>query len=475
MIKLVIFDLDGVLVEARDMHYEALNRALKFIDPKYVINREEHLSTFDGLPTGKKLEMLTKTKGLPKESYKSVWESKQEQTIQIIEEEFKYDERLRGVLKKLRADGLKICVCSNSIRESTKMMLLKKGFMEFMEFYVSNQDVKNPKPNPEMYLQAMINLGVAPKECVIVEDSHIGRKAALSSGAYLCGVMNTEDVEYDKIKYIIDKANKKSMTTPKWQGGKMKVLIPMAGAGSRFELAGYTFPKPLIDVRGKPMIQAVVDNLNIDAQHIFIVQEEHYNKYNLKETLDRISPGCEIVKINGVTEGAACTTLLAKEFIDNDEPLLIANSDQFVEWDSNEFMYSMVGDGVDGGILTFYSTHPKWSYAKLNDAGFVERVEEKKPISDKATVGIYFWRKGKDYVKYAEQMIENNVRINNEFYVCPVYNEAIEDSAKIKIFDIKKMWGMGTPEDLKYFLDYHGREPADEDADCWVNAPNPNE
>jgi len=354
-------------------------------------------------------------------------------------------------------------------------MLLKKGFMEFMEFYVSNQDVKNPKPNPEMYLQAMINLGVAPKECVIVEDSHIGRKAALSSGAYLCGVMNTEDVEYDKIKYIIDKANKKSMTTPKWQGGKMKVLIPMAGAGSRFESAGYTFPKPLIDVRGKPMIQAVVDNLNIDAQHIFIVQEEHYNKYNLKETLDRISPGCEIVKINGVTEGAACTTLLAKEFIDNDEPLLIANSDQFVEWDSNEFMYSMVGDGVDGGILTFYSTHPKWSYAKLNDAGFVERVEEKKPISDKATVGIYFWRRGEDYVKYAEQMIEKNIRVNNEFYVCPVYNEAISDSAKIKVFDIKKMWGMGTPEDLKYFLDYCGREPADEDADCWVNAPNPNE
>ena len=273
-------------------------------------------------------------------------------------------------------------------------MLIRKGLMEFCEFYISNQDVKHPKPNPEMYLRAMIQLGVAPKQCVIVEDSHIGRTAAISSGAYLCGVINTDDVEYDKVKYIIDKANSNGRIRPKWQGGKMNVLIPMAGAGSRFSQAGYTFPKPLVDVRGEPMIQTVVENLNIDARHIFIVQEEHYKKYSLQNTLERISPGCKIIQTNGITEGAACTTLLAKDYINNDEPLLIANSDQYAEWDSNEFMYSMVGDGVDAGILTFYSTHPKWSYAALNKQGFVSRVEEKNPISDKATVGIYFWRKG---------------------------------------------------------------------------------
>jgi dTDP-glucose pyrophosphorylase len=227
----------------------------------------------------------------------------------------------------------------------------------------------------------------------------------------------------------------------------------MAGAGSRFEKAGYTFPKPLIEVNGKPMIQVVVENLNIDAKHIFIVQKEHYEKYNLKYLLNLITENnCEIVQVDGMTEGAACTTLLAKELINNNEPLVMANSDQFVEWDSNEFMYSMTADNVDAGILTFNSNHPKWSFAKLNEDGFVSEVAEKKPISDIATVGVYYWNKGSDYVKYAEQMISKDVRVNNEFYVCPVFNEAIQDNKKVKVFPIKKMWGLGTPEDLQIFL-----------------------
>ena len=234
----------------------------------------------------------------------------------------------------------------------------------------------------------------------------------------------------------------------------MNVLIPMAGAGTRFDTAGYTFPKPLIDVAGKPMIQRVVENLNIDARHIFIVQEEHYQKYALDHMLKLISPNCEIVQVNTLTEGAACTTLLAKEFINNDEPLLIANSDQYVEWDSNEFMYSSTADDIDGSILTFASTHPKWSYAKLDKYGSVIEVAEKKPISRHATVGIYYWKKGSDYVSCAEQMIEKDIRVNNEFYVCPVYNEAIEKSMKIKTYEIEKMWGLGTPEDLDNFLKY---------------------
>ena len=231
----------------------------------------------------------------------------------------------------------------------------------------------------------------------------------------------------------------------------MNVLIPMAGAGSRFEQAGYTFPKPLIEVKGKPMIQLVVDSLNIDARHIFVVQESHYEKYNLKHLLNLISPNCEVVCVNGVTEGAACTTLLAKKFIDNNEPLVFANSDQFLDWDSNEFMYSMEADEIDGGMLTFTATHPKWSFAKLNDDGFVTEVAEKKPISDIATVGVYYWKRGADYVKYAEQMIRENIRVNNEFYVCPVFNEAIKDGKKIKTFHFDGMWGIGTPEDLDIF------------------------
>lgn len=157
-----------------------------------------------------------------------------------------------------------------------------------------------------------------------------------------------------------------------------------------------------------------------------------------------------------MTQGAACTALLAKKYIDVDEPLLFANSDQYLDWNSNEFMYSMLADEVDGGILTFTATHPKWSFARLGDDGFVREVAEKKPISDIATCGIYYWKRGSDFVKYAEQMIQKEVRVNNEFYVCPVFNEAIQDSKKIKTFHIEKMWGLGTPEDLDRFLKNRG-------------------
>ena len=248
------------------------------------------------------------------------------------------------------------------------------------------------------------------------------------------------------------KINDSNTVSKKWKSDKLNVLIPMAGAGSRFEKAGYTFPKPLIEVRSKPMIQVVVDNINVDAQFIFIVQKAHLEKYNLTQTLNLIAPNCKIVTVDGLTEGAACTTLLAKELINNDNPLLMANSDQFVEWCSDEFMYNMITSNVDGGILTFNSTHPKWSYAKIDNSGFVTEVAEKNPISNNATVGIYYWKNGSDYVKYAEQMIQKNIRVNNEFYVCPVFNEAIGNGKKIKTFNIEKMWGIGTPEDLDFFL-----------------------
>jgi dTDP-glucose pyrophosphorylase len=258
-----------------------------------------------------------------------------------------------------------------------------------------------------------------------------------------------------KIEEAIDILTQTTVSHIPWKSDKMNVLIPMAGAGSRFANAGYTFPKPLIEVDGKPMIQVVVENLNIEANYTFIVQKEHYEKYSLQYLLNLIAPNCNIVQVDGITEGAACTTLLAKEFIDNDAPLVMANSDQFVEWNSNECLYAFNADGIDGGIVSFKATHPKWSYAKVGDDGFVSEVAEKKPISDNATVGIYFWKKGSDYVKYAEQMIEKNVRTNGEFYVCPVFNEAIQDGKKVRIKDIERMWGIGTPEDLNYFLEHY--------------------
>jgi len=450
MTKLIIFDLDGVLVEAKKIHYDTLNQALKEIDEKYVITETEHLSIYDGLKTTQKLELLTKNKGLHPEFYDDIWYRKQHLTIEAISQ-LQPDTRLIEVFKQLRDKGHKLACASNSIRRSVLVMLAKIGIIEYMDLIISNEDVKNSKPHPEMYWKVMSMMSVLPEETLIVEDSPHGLLAASRSRANVLRVDNPHDLTLEK---ILNKLNKKKvMSTPKWQGGNMNILIPMAGAGSRFQAAGYTFPKPLIDVEGKPMIQVVVDNLNIDATFIYVVQKEHRLKYNLDTLLNLITPNCKIVEVDGITEGAACTTLLAKEYVNNNAPLIMANSDQFLEWDSNEFMYKMIEQKVDGGIVTFTATHPKWSFAKIDKYGYVTEVAEKNPISDIATVGVYYWAKGSDYVKYAEQMISKNIRTNNEFYTCPTFNEAIGDDKKIKIFNIDKMWGLGTPEDLKYYLE----------------------
>jgi NDP-sugar pyrophosphorylase family protein len=235
----------------------------------------------------------------------------------------------------------------------------------------------------------------------------------------------------------------------------MKILIPMAGEGSRFSKEGYTFPKPLIDVRGKPMIQRVVENLDFVSEYVFLVRKKHIEQYaGLIDTLQRITNGsCRIVEVDSLTEGAACTALLAKEYINNDEDLLIANSDQFIEYQRQNFISLKNMTGVDAIVWTFNAVHPKWSFVKTNARGYIVEVAEKKPISDIATCGIYWYRKGSDFVKYAEQMIEKDVRVNNEFYIVAVYNELIGDNKTLIPFYVHKMCGLGTPEDLRNFLE----------------------
>jgi HAD superfamily hydrolase (TIGR01509 family) len=458
MNKLVIFDLDGVLIESRELHYHSLNDALRSIDTKYVISRDEHLSIYDGMNTTRKLKLLSESKGLPAEYHDMVWQRKQLATFELIKN-FPRDEKLVDIFTKLKSAGYMLAVASNSIRETVKLSLLKTGIMEYVDYWVSNQDVNHPKPFPEMYWQCMTKCKALPRDTLIIEDSHIGRQGALDSGAVLLAVENSHDVTWEKINKRLQNMNSQmTNNTIPWKDSRLNVLVPMAGAGSRFTQQGYTFPKPLIEVNGKPMIQVVVENLNIEAHYIFIVQQEHYEKYNLKYLLNLIAPGCDIVQVDGVTEGAACSTLLAKDYINNDAPLVMANSDQYVEWNSNECMYAFTADEIDGGIISFEASHPKWSYARVGDDGFVEEVAEKKVISNEATVGIYYWKKGSDYVKYAEDMIAKNIRVNNEFYVCPVFNQAIEDNKKIKVKRVNKMWGIGTPEDLDNFLKNYKEE-----------------
>jgi dTDP-glucose pyrophosphorylase len=300
-----------------------------------------------------------------------------------------------------------------------------------------------------MYLQCLVNDNIATHEALIIEDSFVGQQAALASGCHLLTIKNSESLTLDKIVHKITEIN----IAPRilYQNDDLTIVIPCAGAGSRFEKVGYTKPKPLIDVNVKPMIQVVLENLSIRAHYVYLVQKKFAQEF--KCLVNAITPGCTIIELDEITEGAACTILKAQDYINNDNPILIVNSDQYVEWNVKDFMNQMVSNKtLDAGISTFIDTQPKWSFVELNSDENVIRVAEKDPISDIATTGIYYWKHGSDFCKYAKQMIDKNIRVNGEFYVCPVFNEAIQDGKIIKTCMVDKMWGLGTPEDLNHYL-----------------------
>jgi NDP-sugar pyrophosphorylase family protein len=240
----------------------------------------------------------------------------------------------------------------------------------------------------------------------------------------------------------------------------MNIVVPMAGLGSRFTIAGYEKPKPFIDVLGKPMIERVMENVQLpNARFILIGRKEHLEQeLSLIEQIKFSYPDTIFIGLDKLTEGTACTVLFAKEYIDNENPLLIANSDQLVDIDLNLFYQDCFNRNLDGSILTFKDSelNPKWSFVKTDESGIALSVKEKEAISSDATVGIYLFSKGKDFVNAAVQMIIENDRVNNEFYTCPAYNYAISLGKKIGIYEIpfSLMHGLGTPSDLLNYFDH---------------------
>lgn len=238
----------------------------------------------------------------------------------------------------------------------------------------------------------------------------------------------------------------------------LNIVLPIAGRGSRFAEAGYALPKPLIPVHGHPMIELVVHNVKPARPHrfIFLALQEHIDKFGMEDELRRVAPGCEILPVSAVTEGAACTVLLARDLINSDDALMIANADQWVDLDINVYLDTMDRELADGLIMTMWADHPKWSYVGFDVAGRIDRVVEKEVISNEATVGIYNYRRGADFVKAAEQMIRKNLRVNNEFYVAPAYNQMLQSGAKLVIHNVGRessgMYGLGIPSDLNWFL-----------------------
>lgn len=249
------------------------------------------------------------------------------------------------------------------------------------------------------------------------------------------------------------------MTSISSKAETLNIVVPMAGRGARFQQAGFTLPKPLIPVLGQPMVRVVIDNVRPARRHrfIFLAQREAIDQYGLDRLLRRWAPGCEVFPLEGVTEGAACTVLLAKGLIDNAHPLMIVNSDQYVEVDINDYLAHMERQRADGMIMTMWADHPKWSYVRFGADGLPCEVVEKQVVSNEATVGIYNYRHGADFVAAAERMIAKNLRVNNEFYVAPAYNEMLAGGARLCLYNVGRecagMYGLGTPEDYAKFPD----------------------
>jgi len=233
----------------------------------------------------------------------------------------------------------------------------------------------------------------------------------------------------------------------------------MAGAGSRFAKVGYKEPKPLIKVHGVAMIQLVIANLRPLVPHrfIFICRSEHLELFNLEDKLKAwAGQGTIVLNVDQLTQGAACTVLLSKDFINTSDPLMIANCDQYVDISIDDYLADMDRRKLDGLIMTLFADDPKWSYVALDEKGYVTECIEKQVISQYATVGIYNYKRGSDFVSAAEKMIEKNLRVNNEFYVAPAYNQLVNDGLNYGIYNVgsegQGMYGLGIPSDLELFL-----------------------
>lgn len=438
---LIIFDMDGVLIDARPLHFHAFNTAVAAFGSQYVLSWAEHQAYYDGLPTWAKLRLLSSNKGFPRDRWTLAWETKQAISALMVEQLFP-DPAKREMLLQLKRDGHVLACASNSIRATVDRMLTQANLLDLFDCVVGNDEPGNEaKPNPRCFEQTMEVLEHSPEVTWIVEDSVPGLEAARLSGAHVIPVSSPDEVTYE-------------MLAPHF----WNVLIPMAGAGARFTEAGYTFPKPLIEVDGKPMIQLVVENLALPGHYIFLVNSWMADEYSLPSMLDLIAPGCDVVRVDTPTEGAACTALQAAPLLDDrtmsprskaDRPLFIANCDQWVRWDRAEFVNATVDR--TGLIPTFESVHPKWSYVEVIGRD-VFRVAEKKPISTHATVGWYWWRHGQEFVRCCHRMIHADDRTNSEFYIAPTYNY-IGQPTNVGTFPVEEMWGLGTPEDLQRFID----------------------
>jgi HAD superfamily hydrolase (TIGR01509 family) len=456
----LLFDLDGVLVDTHLIHFKSFKQALKqVLGTDVELLYQEYVYKYDNIPTYTKINNFLQDKNITssKELINSIYNHKQHNTLQFYST-IKESRNIHNILTHFSKDFNLGC-CTNSNRDVSLFLLSQLGILEYFDLVLTGSDIVSKKPKPDIYKKAIQYFNTSPKTTYIVEDSVQGIQAGVDSGSKVIYLDRQEKLTIDFIiKGITEFKKKDNMNI--FYSNDLNLVIPMAGKGSRFINAGYENPKPLININNVPMISEVYNSLNLNSKCTFIVQKEHVETHNIDKILRDLQPGCNIVEVEGITEGAVCTILLSQHIIDNDKPLIISNCDNIVKWDPVDFMYKMDKLNADGGIVCFQdkSRDSKWSYVDIDSRyGNITKVVEKQAISEYATSGIYYWKKGSDFVEYAKKMINCNFRVNGEFYTAPVYDFAIKDSKKIYPYfiSIEDMWGVGTPEDLEIYLKHN--------------------
>jgi beta-phosphoglucomutase-like phosphatase (HAD superfamily) len=459
-ITTLIFDLDGVLADLCELHrdlyiesFNALARSPGVEGP--LLSEEVHAEELEGLSTRSKLRACRALFPAATFDDDAVYDLKQARTVERLATHF-FPPRSREALAWARGAGLRLACYTNSIRATLDIVMARLGLADLMEVTQSNEDVPASKPSPVGYTQLMARMGVEPAQALIFEDSAPGLAAARGSGAGVIHVLNSLDITPAFLEAAV---RARAPPSP----ARLRVVVPMAGASAAFEREGFVTPRLFLPTEDggedfRPLWRLVVDNVLPRAEPLRAATEVHLVVRAEHAEAIRgagLPAGVALHVAPPLSEGQACTVLTLRDIINDDTPLVIANADQFVEWDPDLVFRAAAHPSYDGAVCVFYHPVPadlSWSYASVLPSGELGEVAEKRFVGPWATTGHYAWRRGADFVAAAEAMIRDNARVNGAFYVAPAYSYAQRGGAKFRVIPVERFWGLGSPEDYAAFL-----------------------
>jgi HAD superfamily hydrolase (TIGR01509 family) len=462
--KAIIFDLDGVLVESKDLHYEALNEALRAVaGDAFVIPRGEHESIYDGLSTNQKLVMLSRNKGLPEHLQQAVFIRKQEITLEMFSSQIRPDKDIKATLAALKHLGFQVAVASNCIRASVVALLEAIGVIQFVDAFFSNEDVKDPKPAPDLYVKAAAAFACRPDEVIVIEDSVKGFEAAIRAGANLCRVRSPHDVRLPFLLEFVAQLENRPLPF-------LNVVIPLARPTHQFWLDGpdrlpSEVPVQLMDVQGKCLLRWMCDLVKPSSgtvHFIFIVRESHVAKYHLNSLLPAVTDffPTRVLAAHSDRLGAMSSVMLARDLINTDVPLLVYDGGHYLRWEKSgkklvgvDDLLSRVGTAeADIAVTVHEDNDPRWSYVQTEpNSTKVVGAREKFAVSNKACTGMYLWGRGTNFVSVAEQIVAAKATIRGQFYLAPMINFAVAAQLKVTAVPVAKNWSLRTMSEVTMF------------------------